>query len=32
MKRNKEYYRGCLFGGAVGDAFGSAMVRQASLI
>jgi ADP-ribosylglycohydrolase len=25
MKRNKEHYRGCLFGGAVGDAFGSAV-------
>lgn len=25
MKRNKENYRGCLFGGAVGDAFGSAV-------
>ena len=23
MKRNKEHYRGCLFGGAIGDAFGS---------
>jgi ADP-ribosylglycohydrolase len=25
MKRNKEHYRGGLFGGAVGDAFGSAV-------
>jgi ADP-ribosylglycohydrolase len=25
MKRNKEHYRGCLFGGAIGDAFGSAV-------
>jgi ADP-ribosylglycohydrolase len=23
MKRNQEQYRGCLFGGAIGDAFGS---------
>ncbi len=25
MKRNQEHYRGCLIGGAVGDAFGSAV-------
>ena len=25
MKRTQEYYRGCLIGGAVGDAFGSAV-------
>jgi len=23
MKRNIEHYRGCLIGGAIGDAFGS---------
>ncbi len=25
MKRNQEHYRGCLIGGAIGDAFGSAV-------
>ncbi|MDW7729776.1 MAG: ADP-ribosylglycohydrolase family protein [Bacillota bacterium] len=25
MKKNKEHYRGCLIGGAIGDAFGSAV-------
>ncbi len=25
MKRNHDHYRGCLIGGAIGDAFGSAV-------
>jgi ADP-ribosylglycohydrolase len=25
MKRKQEHYRGCLIGGAIGDAFGSAV-------